>query len=86
VTGGVTQRGFSFAWPAWREPATFAAIRALLAHPELRNPGALHFLGVEHVFVARRTSVGKFMNFTRAHVVTGVAANRDHVPDGLSDE
>jgi hypothetical protein len=58
--------GFSFAWPIWREPATLSAIRALLAHPDLRKPGALRHLGVDHVVVARRISVGKFMNFSRA--------------------
>ena len=64
--GAFASNGFSFAWPIWRAPATLAAIRALLAHPRLREVGALEHLGVEHVFVARRISVGKFMNFTRA--------------------
>lgn len=58
--------GFSFAWPIWRDPASLVAIRALLAHPKLREAGGLHHLGVEHVVVARRISVGKFMNFSRA--------------------
>lgn len=65
VTGGEFRRGFSFAWPIWREPASLAAIRAMLAHPALRSPGALTHIGVAHVFVARRISVGKFMNFSR---------------------
>jgi len=30
------------------------------------EPDALKHLGVDHVLVARRISVGKFMNFTRA--------------------
>ncbi|CUU42066.1 hypothetical protein BVIRIDIS_10690 [Blastochloris viridis] len=67
ILGGRSDaRGFSFAWPVWREPATLAAIRALLGHPGLRTPAALAHLGVDHVLVARRISVGKFMNFTRA--------------------
>lgn len=67
VIGGRFERqGFSFAWPIWREPASLAAVRALLSHPELRSPGALDHLGVEDVYVARRISVGKFMNFSRA--------------------
>ncbi|KAF0118948.1 MAG: hypothetical protein FD149_335 [Rhodospirillaceae bacterium] len=63
--------GFSFAWPIWCEPATLSAIRALLVHPDLREPGALPHLGVDHVMVARRISVGKFMNFTRARPIGG---------------
>ena len=67
VTGGARAAGgFSFAWPIWREPATLTAIRALLAHPGLREIDALAHLGVDHVMVAQRISVGKFMNFSRA--------------------
>ncbi|MBT9290785.1 type I-G CRISPR-associated protein, Cas3-extension family [Prosthecodimorpha staleyi] len=70
VLGGAqSAEGFSFAWPIWRDPATLAAIRGLLGHPDLREPGALVPLGIDHVRVARRISVGKFMNFTRARVV-----------------
>ena len=58
--------GFSFAWPIWREPATISAIQALLAHRDLREPGSLAHLSVDHVMIARRISVGKFMNFARA--------------------
>lgn len=58
--------GFSFAWPIWREPATLAAVRALLAHADLRRPDALAHLGVTQVLVAPRISVGQFMNFGRA--------------------
>lgn len=72
VTGGkVTAHGFAFAWPISRDPATLAAIRALLAHPRLHEPGALAPLGVEYVMVARRISVGKFMNIARATVLAG---------------
>lgn len=69
ILGGMSdERGFSFAWPVWRVPATLAAVRALLGHPGLRAPGALAHLGVDHVLIARRISVGKFMNVTRARV------------------
>jgi hypothetical protein len=65
--GGVSgAAGFSFAWPIWREPATLSAIQSLLSHPELREIDALAHLGVDHVMVARRISVGKFMNFSHA--------------------
>ena len=70
--------GFSFAWPIWREPATLTAIRALLAHPELREIDALAHLGVDHVMVARRISVGKFMNFSRARPLQPL--ERSHAP------
>lgn len=67
AVGGAHERGrFSFAWPIWRDPATFSSIRALLAHPDLREPRKLAHLGVDHVMVTQRISVGKFMNFTRA--------------------
>jgi hypothetical protein len=58
--------GFSLAWPIWRDPASLCAIRALIVHPELRKPGALRHLGVNQVMIARRVSVGRFINFTRA--------------------
>lgn len=66
--GSFGPEGFSFSWPIWREPATLSAIRALLGHPDLRKAGGLAHLGVDHVLTAKRISVGKFMNFTRAHV------------------
>jgi hypothetical protein len=61
--------GFSFAWPIWNQPITMLAIRGLLSHPDLRKPGAIAHLGVDHVLVARRISVGKFMNFSRARTL-----------------
>ena len=70
IAGGARDRdGFSFAWPIWREPITLQAIVALLSHPALRQPGALTHLGVAHVMLARRVSVGKFMNFSRARPI-----------------
>ena len=79
IGGASSARGFSFAWPIWRERATVVAIRALLGHPELREPGALAHLGVVNVVVAQRISVGKFMNFTRAR--QSVSRPRDDVND-----
>lgn len=69
VLGGWFDREFSIAWPIWREPASLAAIRAMLSHPDLRpGAGTLIHLGVEQVRVAHRIGVGRFMNFTRAEV------------------
>jgi len=68
IGGSSGPGGFSFAWPIWKEPATLSAIRALLAHRDLRKSGKLTYLGVDHVLVANRISVGKFMNFTRARI------------------
>ncbi|MGB7216420.1 MAG: hypothetical protein WBE98_15440 [Gammaproteobacteria bacterium] len=76
IGGAFDRHGFSFAWPIWEEPASLATIRALLAHPDLRKPGALRHLGVHYVMHARRVSVGKFMNFTRATPVLEAAAMR----------
>jgi len=69
VGGKSAPGGFSFAWPIWRDPVTLSGIRALLSHPDLRTPGALKHLGVDHVVVAPRISVGKFMNFARARLL-----------------
>ena len=70
VGGAVDSDGFSFAIPVWRDPATLAAIRMLLSHPDLRKPGGLKHLGVDHVLVAQRISVGKFMNFARGRLLS----------------
>ena len=68
VVGGSFERGeFRFCWPIWRQPASLAAIRALLSHPDLaKGPAALVHLGVVEIRRARRIAVGKFMNVTRA--------------------
>jgi hypothetical protein len=69
ILGGKSSaEGFSFAWPIWRDPATLSAIRALLGHPDLRRPNGTAHLGVDHVLIARRISVGKYMNFTRGRI------------------
>jgi hypothetical protein len=62
---GVGDR-FSFAWPIWKAPASLVAIRALLSHPRLREPGALGYLGVDHVRESRRISLDRLRNFTYA--------------------
>ena len=73
VTGGAWGAAcFSFAWPIWREPARLSAIRALLAHPALREIDALAHLGVDHVMIARRISVLKYMNFSRARPLKSI--------------
>ena len=69
IGGARAVGGFSFTWPIWREPATLTAIRALLAHPGLREIDALAHLGVDHVMVAQRISVGKYMNVSRARLL-----------------
>ncbi len=55
-------------WPIWREPASLAAIRALLAHPSLSEPAALARLGVAAVMRASIEAIGKFRNVGRARV------------------
>jgi hypothetical protein len=70
VVGGRFDRGFHFAWPIWRKPSTLSAVRAMLSHPKLTAPPALGHLGVEHVYSAKRISTGKFLNFTRAQVLS----------------
>jgi hypothetical protein len=67
VLGGQEDdEGFSFAWPIWRPPASFANIRALLSHPDLREPQALDYLDVDHVRITRRISLERYRNFTHA--------------------
>lgn len=70
VLGGSFDRDFSFYWPIWRQPASLAAIRAMLSHPGLtRGTAELEHLGVVQVRRTRRISVGRFANFTRAEVI-----------------
>lgn len=71
IGGHAGADGFRFAWPIWREPATLAAIVALLAALDLTEAGAMSHLGVERVMVARRISVGKFMNMARGRPIAG---------------
>ena len=58
--------GHALDWPIWREPISLAGIRALLVHPHLDRPETRAALGVVERRRARRISVGKFMNVTRA--------------------
>lgn len=70
LIGGSAGREIALFWPVWREPASLSAIRAMLTHPALSDgPAGLDHLGVVEVRCARRISVGKFMNFTRAEPI-----------------
>jgi hypothetical protein len=70
IIGGSFDRDFALAWPIWREPASLAAIRAMLSHPDLTNgPTKLAHLGVEQVRRAQRINNGRFNNFARAEVI-----------------
>ena len=67
VLGGSRERnGYFFTWPIWRHPISLTAIRALLSHPRLDDPAARDAFGIVERRRARRISVGKFMNVTRA--------------------
>ena len=68
VLGGTRERNgsFAFTWPIWRHPISLAAIRSLLGHDGLDKPTTRDALGVIELRRARRISVRKFMNFTRA--------------------
>jgi hypothetical protein len=70
VLGGSRQRnGYCFTWPIWSHSISLAAIRALLSHPRLDGPAARDAFGVAERRRARRISVGKFMNVTRAEPI-----------------
>lgn len=58
--------GFIFAWPIWREPMSLAGIRALLSHPHIDHPETQEALAIFEYRRARRISVDKYINFTRA--------------------
>jgi hypothetical protein len=65
-----SQTGFEVTWPIWAEPLSLPALRALLANPVLAertpNPRSLEPYGVYELRRAKRISVGKYLNFTRA--------------------
>lgn len=69
IGGRSGAEGFSLAWPIWRDAATLRSLCSMMTHPKLREPGALSYLGVDHVRIARRISIGKFMNFASARPV-----------------
>lgn len=62
-----------FSWPIWREPARLATVQALIKHPDIGGADELtpqlHAIGVRQIYRARRISVGKFFNVTRAERV-----------------
>jgi len=60
------QGQFAIRWPIWRDPTSRVGIEAMLSHPTLEDPRTAASLGVVETREARRISVGKFMNFTRA--------------------
>ncbi len=71
--------GRHVSWPVWNVPARLAAIRPLLAHPELvaaaPGPCRLRPHGVVEVVRARRVTVGKFVNFTRGAPLWGTTTS-----------
>ena len=70
VIGGKRERGgFAFTWPVWCHPVSLAAIRSLLGHAGLDKRNTWDALGIFELRRARRISVGKFMNFTRAESI-----------------
>ena len=71
VIGGMRERsgGFAFMWPIWRHSISLAAIRSLLGHAGLSKQATWDALGIVELRRARRISVGKFMNFTRAESI-----------------
>ena len=75
VIGGMRERSgsFVFTWPIWRHPISLAAVRSLLGHTGLDRSGTRDALGIVELRRARRISVGKFMNFTRADSIDGPA-------------
>ncbi len=62
----VQDDGPAFHWPIWGEPASLAAIRALLADLAIAEPGGLARFGVETVMRAPIEAIGKFKNVGRA--------------------
>ena len=69
--GGREPNGeFTFGWPIWRDPMSFAGIRALVGHPHLDRPETRAALGIVERRRARRISFGRYMNVTRAEVMS----------------
>jgi hypothetical protein len=72
LTIGVRQRSgvTEITWPIWTRAASLNGIRALLTHPLLQqnepDKAKLRSIGIHEARRARRVSVGKFLNFTRA--------------------
>ena len=68
VLGGVRDSDgtFTFTWPIWRDPISLAAIRNLLGHPGLDQAATRTALGIVDRRRTRRSSFGRYMNFTHA--------------------
>lgn len=62
--------GLYICWPIWREPISLAGIRALLTHPHLYRQETRSALGIVELRRARRISVGRYVNVTRANTVS----------------
>lgn len=71
VGGHWDGKGFSLAWPLWRPPASLAAIRNMLSDPDLRRTEQFAAMDIAGVMLARRISVGKFMDFSRVDFIAG---------------
>ena len=71
VLGGARERNgsFAFTWPIWRHPISLATVRSLLGHGRLGKAATRDALGVVELRRARRISVGKYINFTRAESI-----------------
>jgi hypothetical protein len=63
-------RNLEVTWPIWSRPVSLQGLRALLTHPSLQSDvpdrTRLQTLGIHEIRRAKRISVGKFLNFTRA--------------------
>lgn len=74
VVGGDSREGvFVFAWPIWNQPASLAAIRAMLTHEALWKTDGMAYLGVEQVMVSQRIAPTRYNNFTRARPLNEAA-------------
>ena len=76
LPGGATVNGeFALHWPIWTEPASLAAIRALLLHPDLlhrpdpRRRGGLPHLGVVELYRTSVLQLGRFKSLRQGTLV-----------------
>jgi hypothetical protein len=76
VPGGATVNGeFALHWPIWTEPASLAAIRALLVHPDLLSRldpprrGGLRHLGVVAVYRTSVLQLGQYKSLREGTLV-----------------
>lgn len=66
IGGNYRDGQFRFAWPIWHQPASLAAIRAMLMHGSLWKQNGLEHLGVDLVMESRRIQCWRYKNFTWA--------------------